>query len=101
MIRRQVVLKITASGKEPVSQQSVSSTISVSLLKEAIEALANYESSYFILSKDGLTTDFKVTYPECEDQTMVDIDDSIMMCSLYDSRWYSEGNADNCNVDEN
>lgn len=93
MVLRPVVLKVTASGNEPSQNQGVQHTLSVTLVKEAIEKLTNYESSYSILSKDGLTTDFMISYPECQDQGPVDVDDSNLICGLYDSRWFSEGSA--------
>lgn len=98
MITREVTLKVTASGREPTEGSPVTHTLSVTLLKEAIEALVNYEEHYNILSKDGLEIDFMVYYPECEDHTWVDIDDSILTCNMYDDRWYSQGRAENCNI---
>lgn len=89
MILRSVVLKVTASGKEPKQLNPVQHTLSITLLKEAIEALTNYQSTYSILAKDGLVTDFMVKYPECENQGPVDLDDSGLACTLYNSFWWS------------
>jgi len=101
LILRPVVLKVTASGFEPSHNSPVSHTLSVTLLKEAIEALTNYESSYFIFSKDGLTTDIMVSYPECVNKGPADVDASKLACALYDSRWFSQGSVQNCNIPPN